>query len=109
MKLISLKSKSEFSEVSNLGKKHVTRYFIILAQKPQGLDANSVYIGMKISKKIGNAVTRNKIRRRFKSLLLDFIKKNPTFLSYRFLMIPKRSIALAKYEDLSKELEKALL
>jgi ribonuclease P protein component len=103
-KIESLKSKSEFSEVSNKGKKYVTRYFIILVQKTD--DKDTVFLGMKISKKIGNAVTRNKIRRRFKHLIRNLVKENTKFAGYRFLIIPKRSITSASYSALLQEVEK---
>lgn len=82
------------------------RHFIILVQKIDSMD--QTFLGMKISKKIGNAVTRNKIRRRFKHLVRNFIKDNPKFIGHRLLIIPKRTITSASYRELLQEIGKLI-
>ena len=60
---------------------------------------------MKVSKKNNiNAVIRNKIRRRFKNLLFNFIKQKPELHGNKFLIIPKKSILFVQYANLKKEL-----
>jgi ribonuclease P protein component len=101
LKIISLKNQKEFDQLNKLGKKIVTKYFILILQK-EPVDTSKIYLGLKISKKVGNAVVRNKTRRRFKSLVRDLTKTEigAGFLGSKFLIIPKHSMLTAKYADI---------
>ncbi len=104
LKIISLKNQKEFDQVNNLGKKIVSKYFILIFQK-EPIDLSQIYLGLKISRKFGNAVKRNKARRRLKSLVRDFVKtdKGSVFFGSKFLIIPRHTILTAKYADILQE------
>ncbi len=61
-----------------------------------------IHLGLKISKKMGKAVTRNKIRRRLKSLIRSSLKTiEPTrWHDWAFVIIPRKGIDEAEYSSL---------
>lgn len=90
-----LRKNMEFKSVYSLGKKYWNRNFILYAKKNK-LDETRV--GFTITKKHGNSVLRNKIRRRLKEayrLNLDNIKNG-----YDLVFIPKRNIVNISYKEL---------
>tara|TARA_B100000131_G_scaffold90113_1_gene86799 strand:- start:208 stop:444 length:237 start_codon:yes stop_codon:yes gene_type:complete len=73
-KILPLSKNEEFKELLKMKKtsnKYVTIYFGILKNK----DYKKLNISFVTKKKIGNAVKRNKIKRRLKSITNDIIKK----------------------------------
>lgn len=107
IKIISFKTQKEFEQINIAGKKIVTKYLILILQK-EPVDPSKIYLGLKISKKVGNAVVRNKTRRRLKSLVRDFSKTEAgaEFLGSKLLIIPKHSMLTAKYADILNEFVK---
>lgn len=65
--------KSGFSSILNSSNKFKTKYFLSFYIKNE-LDYNR--FGLIVSKKHGNAVTRNKIKRIFRNILLNHLKSN---------------------------------
>jgi ribonuclease P protein component len=69
--------------VRQQGKKLVTKSFIIQACPPSAtskdLIAKGPRVGFIVTKKNGNAVERNRIKRRFRALIRDHIKENHVF------------------------------
>ena len=57
-----------------------------------------------VSKKIGNAVVRNKTKRRFRAIVRDLDLENGWYL-----FLAKPNIKDAKFETLKKEINKCLL
>ena len=76
VKLESLKKSSQFKKVLK-EKKIYTDYFSIFAAKNfyQTKNKNSLLISFVMKKKIGNAVKRNKIRRKLKAIVQKLLKK----------------------------------
>lgn len=63
---------------ANRGKRFVTPSFVLLAfKRPEGHSANQqqVRYGITVTKKIGNAVVRNRMKRRFRALLQGALPK----------------------------------
>ncbi len=110
LKIISFKNQKEFDQVNRQGKKTVGRYFVLVYQAPaEGFAEPVVYLGLKASKKIGNAVTRNKVRRRLKHMIRDFVKAGDgKYFGARFLIVPKHNIISAVYADLVGEIKSSL-
>lgn len=99
-KIYRLRSNMEFKKTYKGGKNYWNRNFILYVRK-NGLDYSRV--GYSITKKIGNSVVRNKIRRRMKEVYrLNFhnIKGG-----YDLIFIPKRNVVDISY----KEIESAIL
>ncbi|MFH1158268.1 MAG: ribonuclease P protein component [Pseudomonadota bacterium] len=61
----SLKASSDFQRVSRLGRKCVFPAFIMLALRREGEEA-SFRLGLTVSRKVGNAVVRNRAKRRLR-------------------------------------------
>ena len=55
-------------------------------------------------KKLGNAVKRNKIKRRLKNITNDAIKKNSINFNYSYLVIAKNAVLKDDYLDIKKTL-----
>jgi len=76
VKLISLKKSSQFKKVLKEKKAH-SEFFSIFAAKNKFIlpGNNNLVISFVMKKKIGNAVKRNKIRRKLKAIVQKLIKK----------------------------------
>jgi ribonuclease P protein component len=61
----SLRRRSDFSRVQRRGKRQTGPLFVLLASEGR----NGSRIGITVSKAVGNAVVRNRLRRRVKAIL----------------------------------------
>lgn len=98
-----LKKRYQFNYVYKSGEhfsgEHVVLYFVSSKTK-------SVKIGFAVTKKVGHAVVRNKVRRRLREIMqkhLPFIKQN-----YNIIVVAKDTITSATFQDLSSEIEKLI-
>jgi len=91
--------RSLFLNIGKKGSKVRTRHFIVLYM-PNSL--NITRIGITVSKKIGSAVKRNRVKR----LIREFFRsKKQSFLtSLDCVFIAGRGSQLLNYEELTKEL-----
>ena len=99
-KIYRLKSNMEFKKVYSGGKSYWNRNLVLYVKNN---NIGNTRVGYSITKKIGNSVVRNRIRRRMKEiyrLRFDSIKNN-----YDLIFIPKKNIVDISY----KELESAML
>ncbi len=90
-----LRKNMEFKRVYSGGKSYWNRNLVLYVRK-NGLENSR--IGITITKKIGNAVVRNRIRRRIKEicrLKLGNMKKG-----YDLIIIPKKNVIDISYADL---------
>ena len=75
MKIITLKKTSQFKLLLKKGKKVVTKGVVIIAlpQEDLGIEQENEYLhlGYITSKKIGNAVIRNRVRRRLREVVKE--------------------------------------
>ena len=55
-------------------------------------------------KKLGNAVIRNKIKRRLKNIMRDLVKQLKINCNYSYLIIAKKIVFNDKFVDIKKEL-----
>ena len=105
MTLKTIKKRSEFIRSNKLSKKIHTPNFII--QKLESNTINKVpHFGFTISKKIGSAIVRNKIKRRLKSIIRELLKYKDKYfdLSFNYILICKKEIVKVSYDDLENEL-----
>lgn len=131
MLISSLKNQKEFDLVNKLGKKFHSPYFItIIAKNSTKLFAklnvkgnidnlckksseilynlsNTLLFGMKVGKKLGNAVIRNKIKRRIRHLV-RLLSKESKFKqnSWAMIVIPRKGFEQIEFATLFSELYK---
>ena len=66
-----IKKRSDFL-AANRGKRYATPGFVLLVRDRQD-DSPAIRLGITITKKVGNAVIRNRMRRRFRALALEML------------------------------------
>ena len=102
-KIVALSKNEEFKNLLNQRKvsnKYVTIFFGKLINK----DNTKLNISFVTKKKIGNAVKRNKIKRRLRNIMNDAIKKISINLNYSFLVIAKSSMLNNEYKNIKETL-----
>lgn len=95
-----LRKNLEFRKVYNNGKNFWNRNLVLYIRKN---DLEETRLGLTITKKIGNAVVRNKIRRRLKEIYRLNLYRVKS--GYDLIIIPKKNVVNISY----KELENALI
>ncbi len=93
--MLTLKTKSDFLKVYNQGEKHFG-YFQLIYLKPNKLNKNR--LGVVASKKVGNAVCRNKIKRLFRENFR--LQNNNLKQGYDIIFIAKKN-AGNNFKDLN--------
>lgn len=66
-----IKKRSDFL-AANRGKRYATPGFVLLVRDRQD-DSTAIRFGITITKKVGNAVIRNRMRRRFRALAQEML------------------------------------
>ena len=102
-KIIALSKNIEFKNLLNKKKitnKYVTIFFGHLDNK----NNNKLNISFVTKKKIGNAVKRNKIKRRLKNIVNDAVKKISIKLNYSYLVIAKPTMLNNEYTNIKETL-----
>ena len=85
-KIIALSKNEEFKNLlkqKKLSNKYVTIFFGSLENK----DNKKFNISFVTKKKIGNAVKRNKIKRRLRNIINDAVKKISIKFNYSYLLL----------------------
>ena len=105
MTLITIKKRSDFIRSNKFSKKIYTPYFIIQKLETNNID-NLPHFGFTITKKIGSAVVRNKIKRRLKSIIRELFKYKDKYfdLGFNYILICKKGIVRVSYNDLENEM-----
>ena len=87
-KILALSKNEEFKKLlrkKKVSNKYVTIFFGDLSYK----NRNRLNISFVTKKKIGNAVKRNKIKRRLRNIMNEALKKVSINLKYSYLVIAK--------------------
>ena len=109
IKLESLKKSDQFKRLLK-EKKINTEYFSIFAAKNffKPKYKSSLIISFVMKKKIGNAVKRNRIKRRLKSIVHKLLKRNSVInLNYTYVIFGKEKIYSEHSNSLFKNMEKS--
>ena len=102
-KILALSKNEEFRTLINSKKtsnKYVTIFFGNLTNK----NKNSLNISFVTKKKIGNAVKRNKIKRRLRNIMNDAYKKISINLNYSYLVIAKSTMLNSEFKKIKETL-----
>ena len=108
-KILALSKNEEFKNLlkqRKISNKYVTIFFGKLINK----NKNKLNISFVTKKKIGNAVKRNKIKRRLRNIVNDVVKKVSLEFDYSYLVISKPTMLNNEYtiikETLFRDLER---
>ena len=102
-KILALSKNEEFKNLlkqKKVSNKYVTIFFGNLANK----DIKKLNISFVTKKKIGNAVKRNKIKRRLKNIVNDAVKKVSVKFNYSYLVIAKSTMLNNEYKNIKETL-----
>ncbi len=110
-KIVAL-SKSEDFKILLKQKKISNKYMTIFFGQLDNKNEYKFNISFVTKKKIGNAVKRNKIKRRLRNIANDAVKKLSLKLNYSYLVIAKPTMLNNEYtiikETLFRDLERIL-
>ena len=106
-KILALSKNEEFKNLLKQ-KKITNKYVSIFFGKLLNKDKKRLNISFVTKKKIGNAVKRNKIKRRLRNIMNDAIKTINMNLNYSYLFIAKKNIYDAEYKMIKDSIFKDL-
>ena len=102
-KIVALSKNEEFKNLlsqKKVSNKYVTIFFGRLINK----DKTKLNISFVTKKKIGNAVKRNKIKRRLRNITNEAVKNISINYNYSFLVIAKPSMLNNEYKNIKETL-----
>ena len=102
-KILALSKNEEFKNLlqqKKISNKYVTVFFGNLPNK----DSKNLNISFVTKKKIGNAVKRNKIKRRLRNIVNDAVKKVSVKFDYSYLVIAKSTMLNNEYKNIKETL-----
>ena len=102
-KIVALSKNQDFKNLlkeRKISNKYLTMYFGKLSDK----NNKKLNISFVVKKKVGNAVNRNKIKRRLRNIVNELIKKISLNFNYSYLVIAKTTMLNNKYTIIKKTL-----
>ncbi|WP_440910997.1 ribonuclease P protein component [Candidatus Pelagibacter sp.] len=102
-KIVALSKNEEFKNLLKQ-KKFSNKYVTIFFGKLMNKNNNKLNISFVTKKKLGNAVKRNKIKRRLRNILNEAVKKISINFNYSFLVIAKSSMLNNEYKLIKETL-----
>ena len=102
-KIIALSRNQDFKDLIN-GKKITNKYVTIFFGKLKNKNFKKLNISFVTKKKIGNAVKRNKIKRRLKNIINLAVKKISVKFEYSYLVIAKPTMLNNDYTNIKETL-----
>ena len=100
-KLLSLSKNEDFKSIL-AGGKISNKYLTIFFKRLSGKSNKYLNISFVTQKKLGNAVRRNKIKRRLRNIMNQMIKVSKINFNYSYLIIAKKSIIDAKFINIKE-------
>lgn len=95
-----VKKNKDFQEAFKKGKSFANRQFVVYSlEKP---DQEHFRIGLSVSKKIGNAVMRNQIKRYIRQAFLEL--ENDLHNHFDYIIIARKPVADMGFHDIKKSL-----
>ena len=106
--LNTIKKRIDFIKISKKGKRIFAKGFILQKYKRDlPIKENAARVGFTITKRIGNAVVRNKIRRRLRTIMREivnnYLKKN-----YDYVIIANKKSLSMDYKELKSDIIKTI-
>ena len=98
-----LKKRYQFNYVYKSGEHFSSEHLVLYVSSSK---TQSIKVGFAVTKKVGHAVVRNKIRRRLREIIqkqLPSLKQN-----YNIIVVAKDNVSEASFEKLTQETTKLL-
>jgi ribonuclease P protein component len=102
-----LKQRSEFLRVAAARQKWVAPGLIVQMRQRQSEPETGFRVGYTVSKKVGNAVARNRARRRLRSAAAEVLPAN-ALAGRDYVLIGRRGTLTRPYRELVGDLQTAL-
>ena len=102
-KILALSKNEDFKNLlkkKKVSNKYATIYFGNLNFK----NNKKLNISFSVKRKIGNAVNRNKIKRRLRNIMNDAVKKVSINLNFSFLVIAKPTMLNSEFKNIKETL-----
>ena len=102
-KILALSKNEEFKNLlkqKKISNKYVTIFFGSLTNK----NNQKLNISFVAKRKIGNAVKRNKIKRRLRNIINEAVKKISVKFNYSYLVIAKSTMLNNEYKNIKETL-----
>ena len=98
-KRFRVKKEKDFNAIFKEGKSFANRKFVIYR-----LENNEQHfrVGLSVSKKLGNAVMRNQIKRRIRHILIEH--KNQLVENVDFVVIARKGVEILDYAEMEKNI-----
>ena len=110
MKLVTLKKRRDFVLSNRHGKKTFSKNFILQEYLNPNMSDHSLIFGFTATKRIGNAVKRNRAKRRMRALISSLLKEDNILFKekYSYVLIAKQSILKASFFEMHNQLKQCL-
>ncbi|MFC4321690.1 ribonuclease P protein component [Litchfieldia salsa] len=99
-----IKKNKEFQDVFQHGKSTANRQFVVYVLDKQ--DVEHFRIGLSVSKKIGNAVVRNRVKRLIRQFFLEH--KEAVDQKKDYVIIARKPVAEMNYQEVKGSLQHVL-
>lgn len=99
-KTYRIKKNAEFQEIFKKGKSVANRQFVVYSFKR--VDQENFKFGLSVSKKVGNSVTRNQIKRYLRQTLLEL--SDQIHKDVEFIIIARKPAATMNFADIKSSM-----
>jgi ribonuclease P protein component len=100
-----LKRRTDFRAITEAGVRAPAKAFVLQALRRE--EQGSIRVGFTVSRQVGNAVERNRVRRRLREMVR--LKSKEAFTSgYDYVLIGRRTALTCPFGDMTEELDGAL-
>lgn len=97
-KTYRIKRERDFNDIFTQGKNVANRKFVVY-RLPK--DQPHYRVGLSVGKKLGNAVVRNRVKRRLRHALMEM---GPRLISDDFVIIARKGVEALTYQELQTNL-----
>lgn len=107
-----LKSRHQFLHITHKGHKAVTRSFVVFCcfdfveQQRPDFKPFDILCGFTVTKKMGKAVTRNRIKRRLRAVMREVLPECDSLAGAGIVIIGRHAAENTSYEALCAEAQK---
>tara|TARA_B100001057_G_scaffold461022_1_gene512638 strand:+ start:988 stop:1329 length:342 start_codon:yes stop_codon:yes gene_type:complete len=101
IKILSLSKNEDFKKILT-GRKINNYYSTIFYKTVSSKQDDVLNLSIITKRKLGNAVQRNKIKRRLKNIVNNILKSIKINLKYSYLIIAKKNVLDSKYSNIKE-------